>query len=294
MNPTGALIGLLATAGILLIITGMQYVPLQPKPPTPRRTISAPINWTIVTAGTSAGVLVAVVSGWWALAVLAAAGSALMPLMLGERAAQVRERVRLAALASWVEAVRDLLSAASGIEEAVARSADALPPGSPVRTEVTRLRACTESLGLREGLRRFGDEIADPIGDYVTASLLVASERASAAVHGQLSEAASNARESVAVRERVEASRARMWTSASTIAAISVLMVGFIIGTQPTYLTWYSKPVGQIVLVACGGVELVGMWWMARMARPPKGHRIVLFDQPENSQHATNQIGIVG
>ena len=115
MKPTGALIGLLAAAGVLLIVAGMQLVPLQPKPPTPRRTISAPINWTIVAFGTGSGVLVAVVSGWWALAVLAAAGSVLVPLMLGERAAQVRERVRLAALASWVEAVRDLLSAASGI-----------------------------------------------------------------------------------------------------------------------------------------------------------------------------------
>ncbi len=203
-------------------------------------------------------------------------------MMLAERASHVTERNRLAALAGWVEAVRDLLAAASGIEEAIAKSADTLAPDSPVREPVWSLRATTEALGLREGLRRFGEQVADPIGDYIAATLLVAAERPSTAVHGQLSEAAQNARESVSVRERIEATRSRMWTASSTIGVISIVMVGFVIGTQPTYAAWYATPAGQLILLACGLVELVGMWWMARLARPRPGHRVVLFDPPTN------------
>ena len=64
--------------------------------------------------------------------------------------------------------------------------------------------------GLRDGLKRFGAAMADPTVDYVTATLLIASERSSGVLHEQLSEAASVAREQVSVRERVDASRSRV------------------------------------------------------------------------------------
>ena len=79
-----------------------------------------------------------------------------LPAMVNERKGQVKDRERLAALASWVEAVRDMLAAASGIEEAIVRSAETLTPDSPIRQPISRLRGTTEALGLREGLRRFG------------------------------------------------------------------------------------------------------------------------------------------
>jgi tight adherence protein B len=130
--------------------------------------------------------------------------------------------------------------------------------------------------GLREGLRRFGEDLADPTVDYVTATLLIASERSSGVLHEQLSEAGLVAREQVAVREQIEASRSRMRTTATAIVAITVVMAVFIIGTQPSYGRWYGGMTGQVVLSVAGTVELVGLWWMARLARPEPGVRIVL------------------
>ena len=280
MNVTGALVGTTIAAGILLVVNGLQPAPRKPPMPKVGKPIRSDIDRKPVTAGTICALMIGAVTGWWALGLLILGASVLLPAMVNERKGQAKDRERLGALASWVEAVRDMLAAASGIEEAIVRSAETLTPDSPIRQPIGRLRGTTEALGLREGLRRFGEDLADPIGDYIAASLLVASERPSGAVHDQLSEAASNARESVAVRERVEASRARMWTASSTIAVISIVMVTFVIGTQATYAAWYSTATGQIVLLVCGGVELVGMWWMARMARPATGHRVVLFDPP--------------
>lgn len=282
MSLAGALIGLTFAVGIMLIVAGIRPAPVVERPPTlkPNRPERAAVDQRIVVAGIVSALIITMVTHWWAAGLLLVAASVLVPMMRTERVGQVTDRSRLSALASWVESIRDLLAAASGIEEAIVRSADALPPGSLITEPIWRLRATTGALGLREGLRRFGEELADPIGDYIAASLLVASERPSGAVHGQLSEAAANARKAVTVREQVEASRARMWTAASTICVISIVMVTFVIGTQATYATWYASTAGQIVLLVCGLVELVGMWWMARMARPALGHRVVLFDPP--------------
>ena len=67
-----------------------------------------------------------------------------------------------------------------------------------------------------------------------------------------------------------------MRTAASAIAAVTLVMAVFIIGTQPTYATWYRSVTGQTVLCVSGTIELVGLWWMARLARPEPGTRIVL------------------
>ena len=295
MNAFGALIGITIAGGLLLVVDGLIPRVDMPKPDVPRapKLTLPPINSRYAGVGVVLGATVMLVTGWWAAAVLVVAASVLVPLMQAERQAQVDDRQRINALASWVESVRDLLAAASGIEEAIVRSSETLTAESPIAKQIWQLRAVTEMLGLREGLRRLGEDLADPIGDYITAALLVASERPSGVVHTQLSEAASNARESVSVRERVEASRARMWTASSTIAIISLCMVGFIVGTQSTYAAWYSQPTGQLVLLICGGIELVGMWWMARMARPSAGHRVVLFDPPTVPINTTANAGSV-
>ena len=282
MSTSGAFLGLMFGIGVLLIVSGVIPREVDDRVARPKKpiTFQPGVDLRHLGAAIASMLIISALTKWWAVGLLADGAWFLVPMMVAERASHVAQRVRLVALAGWVESVRDLLAAASGIEEAVAKSAETLSEDSPVREPVWRLLATTDALGLREGLRRFGEEIADPVGDYIAATLLVASERPSAVVHAQLSEAAQTARESVIVRERIEASRARMWTASSTIAVISLVMVGFVIGTQPTYAAWYASPAGQMILLACGLAELVGMWWMARIARPSNGHRVVLFDPP--------------
>ena len=282
MNLYGAVVGLGCAAGLLMIADGLSpHEAARPKLSVPHvRARRLVVDHRLLAVGTVLGITVTVATRWWAAGALMVAGFVAVPMMRAERAGQVTDRERISALASWVESIRDLLAAASGIEESIVRSAESLPPSSLIRPQIWRLRAVIETLGLREGLRRLGEDLADPIGDYITAALLVASERPSGAVHAQLSEAASNARKSVAVREAVEAARSRMWTTSSTIGLISLVMVAFIVATQSTYAAWYATTQGQLVLIACGGIELGAMVWMARMARPAAGHRVVLFDPP--------------
>ena len=282
MAPTpmlGALTGAVIAAGLFTILIGARGdVASSVERPTVPRTKQRPltINTRALAASMTAGAIAAAITGWWAIVLLATVAGVVLPSMQRERAGQLDARRRVAAVASWVETIRDLLSAASGIEEAITRSADTLPVTSPIRHEVLRLRTITAMGGLREGLRRFGDELADPTVDYVAATLLIASERSSGVLHEQLTEAAVVAREQVAVREQIEASRSRMRTAATSIVAVTIVMAVFIIGTQPSYAHWYAGSAGQIVLAVSGSIELVGLWWMARLARPTPGTRIVL------------------
>ena len=274
----GALTGAIVAVGVVVIGLGVHGDTSTAEQPTTTTRTSRPItvDMRAFLVAVVLGALTSAATGWWSILVLAGVGGVLIPAMHRERADQVLVRRRVGAVASWVETIRDLLSAASGIEEAITRSADTLPVSSPIRKEVLQLRMITAMGGLREGLRRFGEELADPTVDYVTATLLIASERSSGVLHEQLSEAALVAREQVAVREQIEASRSRMRTSATAIVVITIVMAVFIIGTQPSYGRWYAGMSGQLVLSIAGTVELVGLWWMARLARPEPGTRIVL------------------
>lgn len=282
MTPTpllGAFIGAVVAAGLFTVLVGVRGDVASPiQPPLVPRPKQRPltINTRALAASMTGGAIAAAVTGWWAIMLLATVAGVVLPSMQRERAAQVLGRRRVGAVASWVETIRDLLSAASGIEEAITRSADTLPVTSPIRDEVLRLQTITAMGGLREGLRRFGEELADPTVDYVTATLLIAAERSSGVLHEQLTEAAVVARDQVSVREQIEASRSRMRTAATSIVAVTVVMAVFIIGTQPSYARWYAGSAGQIVLAVSGSIELVGLWWMARLARPTPGTRIVL------------------
>ena len=270
---TGALIG----TGMFVVFLGAhssEAVSYSPQHATKPRQVHVNVRALIVCALT--GGVVAALTGWWSVLVLAGIGGVLLPAMHAERQGQIRDRRRVSAVASWVETVRDLLSAASGIEEAIARSAQTLPVTSPIRTEVTALASTASVGGLRAGLRRFGETMADPTVDYIAATLVIASERSSGVLHEQLSEAAEVAREQVSVRERVDASRSRMRTASSAIVVVTVVMVVFIIGTQPSYATWYGRTTGQVVLAVAGAIELFGVYWLARIARPEPGTRITL------------------
>ena len=275
----GSFIGALIATGLFIIVLGARSGPSLQRPKAAgarsasRRMV---VNVRALIISSVAGLTVAAVSSWWSIAVLCVLGGVLLPAMHAERGAQIADRRRVGAVASWVETVRDLLSAASGIDEAITRSAQTLPVSSPIRAEVQALASSASMGGLRIGLQRFAASMADPTVDYVAATLVIASERSSGALHEQLSDAAEVAREQVSVRERVDASRSRMRTASSAIVAVTVVMVVFIIGTQPSYADWYGRPTGQLVLTVAGTIELIGVWWLARIARPEPGTRITL------------------
>ena len=153
----GSFVGALIATGLFVVVLGARSGPTTSRA-KPSDASSKPqrsgVNVRALIISMVAGLVVGAVSGWWSIAVLCVLGGVLLPAMYAERRAQIADRRRVGAVASWVETVRDLLSAASGIDEAITRSAQTLPLSSPIRAEVQALASSASMGGLRVGLQR--------------------------------------------------------------------------------------------------------------------------------------------
>ena len=102
-----------------------------------------------------------------------AAGGYALPTLLAGRGERTRQVARTEAIAGWAEMLRDTLSAAAGLEQAILATAPVAP--APIRTEVLALAERLGSERLIPALRQFATELADPTGDLVVAALVLAS-----------------------------------------------------------------------------------------------------------------------
>ena len=82
-------------------------------------------------------------------------------------------------------------------------------------------------------------------------------------------------RGSVQVRREVRANQAQNVLSARVIAALPLLLILVIRGSNPNYLAAFSQPVGQAVLACCLLSITVGYTVMLRQAALPAQERVL-------------------
>jgi tight adherence protein B len=85
---------------------------------------------------------------------------------------------------------------------------------------------------------------------------------------------ATTIREQVTMRLRIEASRASARTAVRTIAGFSVGFLVLLAVFAHSYLEPFASLDGQAVLALIGGLFFLGLWLMARMARPRSLERL--------------------
>lgn len=263
MTLVAALCGLCAAAGLLLIVDGIRRKPRPAPERRFRRPTRAPRDRMAASGALGLGLLVA--TRWPVAAVSAAALGWFWPELFGGRAARERAVARTEAIATWTEMLRDTLSGAHGLEEAIVTSAGMAPP--PIRPELTALAVRLEREPLDRALRAFGDELAHPTGDLVVTALLLAAGGASADLRELLGTLALAAREEAAMRLRVEATRARLRTAVRVIAGVTATTALGLIVLNRAYLDVYSGLAGQTVLASVGLIWAGALWWLTRMSR---------------------------
>lgn len=290
--PAAALCGLATGFGVWLMIDGSRR-----RDRVPARSVGAAIHrlGASVSPVRFAGVLAAtavtgVVTRWPVGVILAGLAAWSLPTVLrtdhGNRDAQMK----LEAIATWTENLRDTLSAAAGLEEAIAATAFSAPPPiraqvialalaidggtrvpdalRPLATELTRLR-------LPEALRQFAADLDHPAGDMVAASLLLAATRQARDLAEQLGELAAAARERAAARMRIQTEWATTGTSVRVIIALTLVMaVGQILFNR-AFLAPFSTAGGQVVLAVIGALFGAGFAWLARMGRIRDDDRVL-------------------
>ena len=232
----------------------------------------APGTTRKVLASVAAGAAVGAFTGWPVGALLAAVGAWVLPSMFGKDRGAAREQARIEAIATWTEMARDTLTAAAGLEQAI--MATALSAPAAIREEVAELAANLRAgARLDDALKSFGMQLADPTGDLVVASLILASRHQARNLTEVLSALAANAREQVALRMRTSANRQRTRTSVRVIVSVVLGLGGGLVLLDRSYMAPYDSALGQVVLLAVAGLFAVAFAWMNKISagkKPPR------------------------
>jgi tight adherence protein B len=264
----------IAAAGVGLVITSGTAAAAHPAIVTRARQVDA----VPVVGGIVGFALPLALTGWVlpALVVGVMVGRAVYALR--RRSSGDRHGVeRVEALASWVENVRDVLRAGHQPIGAIGATVESCPPiiKPCVRALYARLSA---GAGVEPTLRRFADDLDDPLADLVAVGLLVAITRG-AETDGALSSLAQQTRHHAERRRIVEAERAPVQREVQMVSVVMcVLLAGVFAFGRSEYLDAYDTAAGQIVLAMVLVAYLALIGWVVRLTKFPRPSRFLTVD----------------
>jgi Flp pilus assembly protein TadB len=212
-------------------------------------------------------------TGWVVAVPIAGIGAYALPQLLRATSGSVAI-AKIEAIATWTEMLQGTLAAAAGLTEAIIATAS-ISPG-PIRAATSRLSAQMSSgRHPREALLAFADEVADPCADRVVCSLLLAMTSRAQQLGELLAALADSTREEVALRLRIETSRASVRSGVRTVLVFSVAFASGLALLARSYLAPFGTPRGQLVLVLVAALYGAGLVLIVRLARPPRPVRLL-------------------
>ena len=260
------LAGALGGCGLLLLVTAVRGRP--PGPPGRRSTrLRRQLREIAGTRGALAllaGALTVAATRW----IVAGIGLALLVLAwrtLGGAAGERRAMVRLEALATWTESLRDTIAGAVGLEQAIPSSLRVAAPSlrDPLARLVDRLHT---RVPMPDALRGLADDLDDPSADLIIGALIINARLRGPGLRDLLGALATAVREELDVRRKVSAERRLTRRSAQIVVLVSVGLALGLAVLNPGYVHVYDSPLGQLVLAVVVALYAAGFMWMRRLA----------------------------
>ncbi|MBT2418058.1 type II secretion system F family protein [Streptomyces sp. ISL-22] len=240
-----------------------------------------PASWTKrrVTAAVVTGIAIGALTAWPVAAVLTAAALLTLPGLLGPDRQAARRTERMEALANWTEMLRDTLSAAAGLEQAILATADIAP--TALEQELGRLAASVRAgRPLPAALRAFAEEADDPLADVVVSALVMAAEQQGSQLGPLLGELAESVREQVAMRQRIDAGRASIRTGVRVTVTVTLGMAVGLVVFNRSYLDPFDTLAGQVVLAVVGALFATAFTWLTAIGRVDEPVRLISTANP--------------
>lgn len=239
------------------------------RPPVRRSAVDVPA----LALAAVVGVACALATGWPAAGPIGALGAYGLPRLLRQTSGAV-SIAKIEAVATWTEMLRGTLAASAGLSQAIMATA-ALSP-DPIRAATEQLAAQIRAgVHPREALLQFADEVADPCADRVVCSLLLAFSARAQRLGDLLHALADSTREEVALRLRIETSRASVRSGVRTVVVFSVAFAAGLTLIARSYLAPFGTSTGQLMLLLVGGLYAGGLTLMVALARPPAPVRLL-------------------
>jgi len=265
-----ALGGALVVAGMIGVAAGLRRSPQRPPAPTRKRhPLAARLGGTsprtrgLLLAGVAAGLVTALLTGWFVAALLIPAVMVGMPILLSAPPA-ASTIARLEAMEEWTRSLSGVLTAGVGLEQALMATLRSTPEA--IRPEVTHMVARLRARWTTEAaLRAFADDVNDATGDLVAANLLLGARRRGAGLASVLEALAESVAADVRARRQIEADRAKPRATARYVTLITVGVLA-VLALTGQYIAPYGSPIGQVILAVLLSMYVATLVWMRTMA----------------------------
>ncbi len=181
---------------------------------------------------------------------------------------------KIEAIAVWTEMLQATMAASAGLVQAIMATAPLAPPA--IRAATSKL-AGRLSAGMHpeDALVRLADELDDPCADRVVCALLLATSSRAQRLGDLLAMLADSTREEVAVRLRIETSRASVRSGVRTVLVFSVGFAVVLTIVAHAYLAPFAQATGQVVLAAVAALYGMGLTLLVHLSRPPDPVRLI-------------------
>lgn len=273
MSLSGAAIGVLAAAGLLLVAMGVVGVP-DDEPGT--RAVEIEFTRQMATrllGSLGVGLFVWWLTGWFAAGASLAAIMMMVPLFFDAHRQRERAVQRAEALAMWSEMMRDTIATHAGLQQAITITSAVVP--DVIRLQVRELSLRSAQMPLQDALAIFAADVADPVADKIVAALSIADRHQARNLPKLLGEIATTTREQAMSRQRVETGRAKTYASARSMVILTGLMVVMLAGLSPTFMEPYDTLTGQVVLAVVGALFVGAVWALIQLGRPVPEPRVL-------------------
>jgi tight adherence protein B len=219
------------------------------------------------------GALAGLLTGWPVAVPLIGLAVYGLPKLFGRTSASV-SIVRVEAIAAWTEMLQATLAASAGLSQAMVATAPLTPLA--IRGATMRLSGrLTAGMHPGDALLLLADELEDPSADRVICALRLAVSARALRLGDLLMALSDSTRDEVALRLRIETSRAAVRSGVRTVLVFSVAFAIGLTLLAHTYLEPFGSPTGQLVLLVVGLCYGFGLTLMVAMARPPRPIRLL-------------------
>lgn len=296
-----AICGATLIAGVLLIAVGIYGRDPGAQSATPdsaartasllrwRRAVAGRRGRTIA-AGILAGVVIWAVSGWPVAGIVAMLAVPGLPYFFGAAAVAKRRIDVLQGLEEWVRRLADSMAAGAMPIQTIVTAAAHAP--AAIKEPAAGLAAGLSSPrgDQQHALRRFADDIDDPLGDMVVIALGVAATAPSARTPDMLRILARQLADDVAACRRIETDRAEPRSEARTIVIVQILFV-VAVAAFTSYAKVYGTVTGQLVLALLAAI-VIGALVMLRKLSISTGPARLLTDNDGKAESASARTAV--
>lgn len=260
---------------LVLLVIGIRGTVTDPtRPPNRLRrfldTQRSPLVLIRLFAGVLLALLIGVVTQWPVAALGLGAMVLFWPALTGGTRVEQTQIVRLEALVSWTEALRDTTAAHAGLEQAIPATAEYAPP--IIRPALMRLVGRLRTrVPLEDGLLELAEQL-DHAADMIVAALINNARRRGDGLVLVLSGLATASREELDLRRKITAGRAGDRRAVQLMLAIVAGVAVFLsLFSGGSYTAPYRSVNGQIALAVVLAMFAAAFLWIRKLAgsRPP-------------------------